>query len=285
MIKNIINAKEAKLDKNGIYVVNLTLSEEEKGNQHAWERIYNFKSASMKKDREDFFVNKLQDHIAYIEKAYTFSNKKVYLEIGCGPGYIGEYLMKKYHCSFVGVDFNYPMLVNLKKYLTEKGYTDFILVYADVKKMPIQANTIDFIYGGGVIEHFKDTQNLLQQLYRILRKDGVAFNTVPAFNLFWLARSWNSIPAATFLRKPFELLHLRILKSWLLSKYHGYELSFTLGKLYDLHKKVGFKSISGGAFAFHPSSSKMKSKVTRDMYYFLSKQKLFSPMYYIVGKK
>jgi ubiquinone/menaquinone biosynthesis C-methylase UbiE len=266
-------------------VVDLSLSDEEKKNQQAWERIYNFNSRAMKKDRDDFIANKLNDHVSYLEKLFLFNSKTVYLEIGCGPAYIGEYLMKKYKCSFVGVDFNYPMLVSLNKYLKAKGYKNFSLIYADVKKMPLYPNSIDFIYGGGVIEHFKDTQQLLRHLHRILRREGVSFNSVPAFNFFWLARLWNSIPAVPVIRQFFEYIHLTVLKGWLLKKYHGYELSFTLSSLETVHKKAGFKNISGGSFAFHPSSNKIRNKLLRDTYYYLSKKTIFSPMYYTHGHK
>lgn len=284
-LEDIVDAKQAKKDKNGIYVMKLALPPDVHANQLAWEKIYNFTSASMRKDRQDFFANKLLDHTDYIERTYPFKNETLYLEIGCGPAYIGEYLMQKYDCSFVGIDFNYPMLVNLRVYLKKKGYKKFILIYADISKMPIKNNSVDFIYGGGVIEHFRSTENILSELYRVLKKNGVAFNTVPAFNLFWLTRCYNSIPSVQVIKTLFENLHEKILNGALLSKYHGYELSFPLSRLQQLYKQAKFVNITAGSFAFHPSTNKLKNPILRSIYFTFSKHPFVSPMYFIVGKK
>lgn len=284
-ITTIIDKGKVKLDKNGIWVMYLSLSNESKKSQKTWEKIYDFNLKKLKADRIDFRENKLQDHISYIDKEYHFTSDTIYLEIGCGPSYIGEYLSKKYKCYFIGIDFNYQVLVSLKKYFDELGLKKYVLVHADINHMPIKPNSVDFIYGGGVIEHFKDTQRILEGLYKILKKNGVVFNTIPAFNFFWLTRFWNNIPSFTPFKKIFEIFHIQIFKYELLNRYHGYELSFTLHKLDELHKKARFRDIKSGSFAFHPSKKKLSNKFLRRLYYAFSKNILFSPVYYVLGNK
>ena len=284
-IQNILDRKKVKLDSNGIWVTDLSLSSETKKSQKTWEKIYNFNFKKLKSDRIDFRQNKLQDHISYIDKIYFFTPNTIYLEIGCGPGYIGEYLLKRYSCYFIGIDFNYQVLMSLKKYLDEMGLKKYVLVHADINHMPIKPNSIDFIYGGGVIEHFKDTQGILVSLYKILKKNVVAFNTIPAFNFFWLTRFWNNIPALMPFRKIFEILHIQILKYALLNKYHGYELSFTLYKLNEMYLRAKYRDIRSGSFAFHPSKNKLSNKFLRSLYYAFSKNNLVSPIYYVFGNK
>lgn len=285
VLKKILDLKKTKLDKNGIWTTNITSSNEVKSSRKTWERIYDYNASKLKKDREDFKKNKLNDHMGYISKAHKFTPSTVYLEIGCGPAYIGEHLMSKYNCGFVGIDFNYQMLVVLKKYLEGKKYKKFILIHADRNKMPLKSNSIDFIYGGGVIEHFKRTDSILKELYRVLKRGGAVFNTVPAFNFFWPMSMKKNIPSYLVLKQIFEFLHINLLKNRLLDKYHGYELSFGLTQLKKVHEKIGFSSSDAGAFAFHPSSGKLRNRFLRETYFNLSKHSLISPVVYIAAKK
>lgn len=284
-LENLLDRKRTKLDNNRIWITNLKLSEDVAISQKAWEKIYNFNINKLRKDRKDFNVNKLDDHISYITKFYKFNSNIIYLELGCGPAYIADHLMKKYNCYFIGVDFNYKMLVTLKKYFDSLGYKKYLLIHADINNMPIKDNAIDFIYGGGVIEHFRDTNHIIKELYRILNKGGVSFNTVPAFNFSWPVIMHKNIPSFPILKQVFEFIHLKILKNKLLVKHHGYELSYRENQLKRLHSKVGFSSSFTGAFAFHPSTNRLQNKFLRDLYFKISSYSLFSPMIYIAAQK
>lgn len=285
IVNNFLKTDKLKKDKNGIWVTKDNFSKETFSSQKTWEKIYDFNMNKLKKDRKDFEENKLEDHIKYILNSYKFNPKTVYLEIGCGPSYIGEYLLNHYKCTFIGVDFNYQMLVTVKKYFDNLGYKNTIFIHADIKKMPIKNNTIDFTYGGGVIEHFTNTKSILKELHRVTKAGGVTFNTVPAFNFFWPVSMKKNIPSYPLLKQLFGFIHIKILKNKLLEKYHGYELSFGINQLKKLHKKIGYSSIKGGAFAFHPSSAKLRNKFLRESYFNLSKISLFSPIIYIAAKK
>jgi ubiquinone/menaquinone biosynthesis C-methylase UbiE len=282
---NFLDKIKVKKDKNGIWISKLNLSDEVKVSQKAWQEIYSFKDTIFKKDRVEFNNSKLSDHISYINKSYNFTKETIYLEIGCGPAYIGEYLMQKHGCHFVGVDFNYPFLVILKEYLEKKKFKNFTLIYADINDMPIKPNSINFLYGGGVIEHSKNTEKILGHFYHVMAPKGVSFNTVPAFNLWWVLRSWYSIPAVQPFRSVFEFIHKKLFKNSVLVNHYGYELSFTQRMLKNLHKKAGFKNICSGSFAFHPSSAKSSHVFLSEAYFKLSKNPLFAPLYYVYGKK
>jgi ubiquinone/menaquinone biosynthesis C-methylase UbiE len=284
-IKDIFFDKSLKLDQNGILVVETDLIEELKNSKDTWERIFDFNLDRLKKDRENFNKEKLLDHIKYFEESCNFNEGSVILEIGCGPAYIGEYLMKKYGCFLVGVDFNYQILLILKKYFDERGYKKYLLIHGDINKMPIKNDTIDFIYGGGVIEHFPDTDHILTELFRVLKKDGVSLNTVPAFNLWWLLKFYNNIPSLPMIRKFFEYIHIELLDNKILKKSYGYEISFTKGQLLNLYKNNGFSEISIKPFAFHPSSIKVKNKFLRDLFYITQKNYLTAAFYSVNAKK
>ena len=286
LVSKILELGEGKFDENNIFIVNnLGYKEEITVSRNAWERIYHFSIEEFKRDREDFKKNKLTDHIKYVNTSYNFNKETVYLEIGCGPTYIGEYLMRTFDCYFVGVDFNYSILLTLKRYFEEKGYRKYLLIYADINNMPIKDNSVDYVYGGGVIEHLPDTEHILSVLHRVLKEGGVCFNTVPAFNLWWFLRFYNNIPSVPILKPLFEFIHCEFLKNKILAKYYGYELSYTKHQLINLHKAEGFRNTKVGSFSFHPSSDRLKNKFLREFYFRLQKHECLSAVYYVQAEK
>ena len=286
-IANNLCKENYKIDKNGILSYHYFLDPETLNSKNVWEKIYNFDMDAFEKDRNDFFSSKLGDHIKHIRKSYVFNPSSVCLEIGSGPAYIGEYIMKEFDSFYVGIDFNYEMLLTVKNYFDLKGFKKYLLIHGDIKDMPIKDNSIDFIYGGGVIEHFSDTDLVLKELYRVLKNGGVSFNTVPCFNFSWvLLRSFANIPSAPiFLKKFFEYIHIKILKNKILDKFFGYELSFTRNSLRKLHERNGFKDIIIGPFTCHPSIRKLRNPFLRKLYFNAQRSRLTSFFYYVFARK
>ena len=59
-----------------------------------------------------------------------------------------------------------------------EGQVEFEI--GDMKNIPYQSNSFDFIYSSGSIEHILDPQEALKEYYRILKPKGIAFVTVPS---------------------------------------------------------------------------------------------------------
>ena len=284
-LQDMINFDNGYLDNNGILVVKNSYASEASASKKAWERIYDFDLAKIRLDRADFDANKLEDHISYLKKYYHFNDQTKYLEIGCGPAHIGEYVMKNFNSYFIGVDFNYNILLTLKRYFDQKGYKKYLLINSDINQIPLKSNSIDFIYGGGVIEHFPDTRITLRESYRILKGGGVSFNTVPAFNLWWLLRFYNNIPAVGIFKKVFEFIHEKIFRNKILENNYGYELSYSKSILRKIHQECGFHNIIIEAFAFHPSHHRLNNKILRDLYFQIQKHELTTAIYLVVAGK
>jgi len=284
-LEQIIDIKNAKLDNKGIWIIKN--SDKKSKTNNTWNNIYNFDETRLDKLHKDFTRDKLLDLLTYVNTELLSSNDSVYLEIGCGPSFLGKYLLENSKVNFVGVDFNYNALLVLKNYFKSLAIkkTRYLLIHTDIRNMPIKNDTIDFIYGGGVIEHVKDTPSVLDELYRVLKIDGVSLNTIPAFNLFWLCRFWMSIPSFSILRKFFEFIHITLLKEYILSKYYGYELSFTLSEMKNLHKNARFKNIVTGAFAFHPNRDKVRNNFLYNLFFLISNNLVTCPFYFIKGRK
>lgn len=284
-LNKIIDFEKAKFDDNGILLTNSIYTNEILTSKLTWESIYNYSIDDLKKDRDDFDENKLKDVVSYLDRIYNFNKNTFYLEIGCGPSHIGEYVMKTHDAIFIGVDFNYSLLLILKKYLDKKGYKKYLLICGDINGMPIKDNSIDFIYGGGVIEHFSNTNNIIKETNRILRERGVMFNTVPALNLSWFLRIIDTIPSLPILKNLFEFIQIKLFKNKILNKHSGYQLAFTKKELINLHKNNNFYDVGVGNFSCHPSKHRLRNKLLRALYFKLQKINQITTIYYITGSK
>ena len=165
----------------------------------------------------------------------------VYLEIGCGPGYLGEELAKQ-GWFFMGIDFSLEALRHLRRRLDQRGINNYLLIHADIQQLPLRDQSVDLIYGGGVIEHFKNTQVVINHLYRVLAACGKSFNTVPYLNIanLFYRSLWGGIPNYPLLKQLAEFVHIRLLQGR--HMIFGYELQFTMGQLHSLHTKAGFRT-------------------------------------------
>lgn len=241
------------------------------------------KMLELKSNYEKTYSN---PEMKYLKKAFgNFKNKR-YLEIGSGTFFIGQKLAKE--GSFVvGIDFSMNALLLAKFYLDEEKIENYLLVCGDVTKMPFKDNIFDVLYGGGVIEHFKDTVGVVKENHRVLKKGGVAFNTVPYLNLGSLTyrQAWGNIPNAPVLKNIAEIIHMRILKGKRM--IYGYEYSFTKGKLRDIFLKAGFsnENIEIEKFEVPLLFEYIKNGALKKIASFMTNSNLFWPVLYIKSKK
>lgn len=225
----------------------------------------------------------LNDTFKQLSEAKKFKDI-VYLEIGCGLFFLGQEVAK--NCKFIiGVDVCPTALKIAKKMLDKKGIKNYLLVQADILNMPLKDNTIDLIYGGGVIEHFKDTQMSVNELYRVLAKQGVSFNTVPYLNIGSLTyrQLWGNIPNFPVLKQIAEFIHIKLLKAN--HMIFGYELSFLASTLKRVHKRAGFKKVKVEKFSAQLSFEFLPSFLKTPFVWLANNSRLFWPMVKITATK
>jgi len=271
--------------------------------------IYNFLGKSEDQDL-NLSINKWDDFYAKTENASTYEKKyqiymednyenvysqiaeyhpltsgTVFLEIGCGPMFLARAISNK--CKLVvGIDFSISALRVAQKMLKEHNIKNYLLILGDIKKMPIKENSVDILYGGGVIEHFEDTSTALEELYRVLKPGGVSFNTVPHLNIGSLTyrQVWGNIPNFPILKQLAELIHIKLLGAK--HMIFGYELSFLGTHLKHLHKKAGFKKVyvrkfeTKLMFEFIPIA-----RVRNFLDWLANNSPLFWPMIKVIGIK
>lgn len=279
------------------------------GSYDASLNIYDFLTPASEADtvlsrsKWDEFYGKQSDPNLYevLEKTYLLDNfgnvrrqltgaigelkDKVFLEIGCGPFILGKLLSGE--CRFViGVDFSLPALKIAGEIMRNKGILNYLLIHADIRNIPLAPGTVDVLYGGGVLEHFKDTKNAVTEFFRILQPGGVVFNTVPALNIGSLTyrQVWGNIPNLPILKQLAEFIHIKLLGAR--HMIFGYEYSFTSGTLKKLHKDAGFKDVKVSKFDTKLMFDFIPFKFLKNFCIKLANDSAFFwPMYKVVAKK
>lgn len=269
-------------------ILDLTSSRErerELFSRNKWEEFYNakFKDGSFRKDYEEYAVFYLQDTLKQISKEKEIKDA-IYLEIGCGFLCLGQNLSSSAK-KIIGIDFSLKSLEVAEKLLIEKGIKNYILIRANLEKIPLREGCVDFIYGGGVIEHFENSLLPLKESFRVLKKGGISFNTVPPLNLGTLTygQTRGNIPDFPVLKQLAVFIHKKVLSG----KYmvFGYEKSFLSGTLKRLHKKAGFSSVKVEKFEVKTKFELIRNKSLKKILQKLSQTRLFYPMIKAVAKK
>ena len=115
------------------------------------------------------------DKMLHLVDSLPFEPKTI-LDIGCGTGTFA-YLMKKRFpkAVVIGADISTTALS-----IGRKNYKSIQLVLANAeKKLPFRPNYFDLVVSGEHIEHLVDVDTYLEELNRVLKKDGYLLLTTP----------------------------------------------------------------------------------------------------------
>ena len=108
------------------------------------------------------------------------------LELGCGRGTQLHDMLSLYK-TIVAIDNSLAELIVAKKLLQQKGIADRVrLVCACSESMPFIDDAFDAVNMRSVLEHVEDQERSLQEVKRILRKNGILLLETP--NRFTLQR-------------------------------------------------------------------------------------------------
>ena len=112
------------------------------------------------------------DHIQHIKKILGKQGKLNIADVGCGDGRYSLEILKSFeNCYLHCIDFNENMIQHLKKYLTEKRFTNFSARAGDASNLLLENNSMDSIMTFNAIHHF-DLDKFLSESHGILKDDG-----------------------------------------------------------------------------------------------------------------
>ena len=122
------------------------------------ERIY---AAFNKKEYSDMFQNNLNG----LEKG------AVVLDIGCASG-ISSMILSKLGYQVKGMDIS-PKLIEQANRLWKNEANQPEFFVGDAEKIPMDSESCDVCFLGGVIHHFPDYQRVINEILRVLKKGGI----------------------------------------------------------------------------------------------------------------
>lgn len=109
-------------------------------------------------------------------KKCSIKNEGVILDCGCGNGKIAKYFSSQFKSGKVfGIDISLEQLKIAKK-------DGNMVLAADLdkkQKLPFKDNCLDLVFCNHVIEHLLDPDHLLDEIYRVLKRDGALVLTTP----------------------------------------------------------------------------------------------------------
>ena len=163
------------------------------------------------------------------------------IEAGCGLGSWVRFLHSQ-GLNPVGVDYEDSTVTRL-----QQAFPSFDWKVGDIRALPFEESTYDALVSWGVIEHMEEgPQAAVNEFYRVLRPNGLAFVTVP-----WLSDRrirggmMNGGDNLASIPKPSE------------SAFRQYYMTYQ--ELSDFMKQAGFTVVS-----IEPSSIHAKSLLSRE---------------------
>lgn len=123
-------------------------------------------------------TNQLYSNPTYWRLKKIIKKNQSILEAGCGLGQ-WVYCLSKQGYKISGVD-NAPITITK----TKKAYPKIKLKVGDVEKLPYKDNSFDVYLSFGVVEHFKKgPAKVLGEAYRVTKKGGLLYLTIPYLNI------------------------------------------------------------------------------------------------------
>lgn len=222
----------------------------------------------------------LRDSLALIQRFWPQLEGR-FLEAGCGSA-ANALNLARAGVEVAGIDLSQAALDLAKAAFGKHALTgEFAL--GDVRELPFPDESFDFVYAGGVVEHFVDSCDAVVEMARVLRPGGTLLITAPAFTLsypYLFLRG--NVPALPVLEPAASFLHFRVLRGRLAA--FGYERSFRRGAIRKLLGAADLESIEVGRFDTYLPLLQVPRQL-RAVARRLAKTNPFAAMYYGAGSK
>lgn len=198
------------------------------------------KRVSTKQHWEDFWTEKKNVQDVYDNSERIVRQIKMMagnlkglriLEVGAGTGR-DSYLLAKEGAVVTVLDYANNSLTIMQE-LARKNPDQVLLVKGDAFQLPIPDNSYDVVFHQGLLEHFENPQPIVNENYRVLKKNGLLLVDVPQkYHVYTVIK------------------HILIaLDRW----FAGWETEFSIAELRQLVNNAGFQVVQNYGEWMRPS--------------------------------
>lgn len=114
-------------------------------------------------------VAKISAHV--IAELISNKSEKTAMDFGCGTGLVGLELMEEFQ-SILFVDSSENMIQQLNKKLSTVDNSNTRTLWVDLEGDNVPEVKVDVIFLSHVLLHIKDTQDIIQKLWKMLHAEG-----------------------------------------------------------------------------------------------------------------
>ena len=182
----------------------------------------------------------------------------------------------------VGVDLTQEAVDGAREAFARHGVEGQFLL-GDVRRLPFCDGSFEFVYAGGVVEHFRESLRAVAEMTRVLRPGGRVLFTVPAFTLsypYLFLRG--NVPALPLAEDIVSFVQFRLLGGKLAT--FGYERSFLARDVRRLLTAAQLDDVVVRRFDTYLPLLTIPAAL-RPAARRLARANLFAPMYYATGVK
>jgi len=123
-------------------------------------------------------IRPLQQHleIRWLKKRVILKPGARILEVGCGRGAGSDLIKTEFRPGVLhAMDLDIRMIQKARKYLTPEVSAGISFFVGDAIHLPSRDDTMDAVFGFGVLHHIPDWQQALAEIVRVLKKGGMYF--------------------------------------------------------------------------------------------------------------
>lgn len=185
--------------------------------------------------------NNLDGVISFLESRFDLRGKRI-LDFGCGWGTDLIFCLKKGYDAF-GIDISWEKAKFHTLRVQRRNYPKFWIerfILSRGENLPFKSESFDLVYSNQVIEHVKDPEKCISEIFRVLKKGGILYIRAPDYKSSFFEPHYRVL-WFPFLNKRTAKIYIRLLNK----PIAGLRFINFIGtkKLIKIMKKVGFSKI------------------------------------------
>ncbi|MBS3056352.1 MAG: class I SAM-dependent methyltransferase [Candidatus Aenigmarchaeota archaeon] len=165
----------------------------------------------------------------YMIKFADLKKTDVVLDIGCGSGVVTRKIARNVGCRTTGIDISEACINHAASKSREEQLKNIDFRVGSIENIPSSDGKFDVIIASHIIEHIRDTEKALEQIYKKLKNNGKVIITTPNYASLWPIAEFTFDKTLT--EKGYSLHEQHITK-------------FNMLKLKSLLRRTGFEDVN-----------------------------------------